>query len=121
MAHIKDHSALSGLPKRGIHFARFDLFVAKPGIDMGIDITRPELAGYELTQWALSVIDSKVDHDRDICDRSRFDSAFNRRPFRAGVMGGLDAYDQTLIAKRHVRRGLGLHVCQILLKLSAPH
>src|SRR5262249_32326839 len=121
MAHIEDYSALSAFPKRGIHFTRFDLLVAKPGIDVGIDVARPELAGHELTDRTLSVINSKVDHDRDIGDRSRFDSAFNRRPFRAGVMGRLDAYDQILIAKRHVRRRPGFHVRHVLLKLPAPH
>src|SRR5262249_14509427 len=85
MAHIKDHPVLSGLTKGGFRFARFDLLIGKPGMEMGIDITRRELAGHEFTEGTLSMINSKVAHDRDMGDRSRLDSAFNRRPFRAGV------------------------------------
>src|SRR5215510_1504678 len=121
MSHVKDHSALSAFPKRGIHFARFDPLVAKPRIKVGVDVARPELPRHEFTQRTLSVIDSKVDHDGDIRQRTCLDGAFNRRPFRAGVVGRLDAYDQALMAKRHFSRRPGFHVRKVLLKLSAPH
>src|SRR5215510_2229677 len=121
MSHVKDHSALSAFPKRGIHFARLDLLVAKPGVKVGVDVARPELTRHEFTQWTLSVIDTKVDHDGDIRQRTRFDGAFNRRPFRACVVGRLNPYDQILMAKRHFSRRLGLHVRKVLLKLSATH
>src|SRR6266540_363405 len=121
MSHVKDYPALSAFPKRGIHFARLDLLVAKPGVKVGVDVARPELTRHEFTQWALGVIDSKVDHDGDIRQRTCFDGAFNRRPFRAGVVGRLDAYDQILVAERHFRRRPGFHVRKVLLKLSAPH
>src|SRR5262249_18838469 len=82
----------------------------KPGKVWGIDTPRSELGGHESTEGPFSMINPKADHDGDMGERPRLDSAFNRRPFRAGVVGRLDAYDQTLIAKRHVRRRLGFHV-----------
>src|SRR5262245_33386255 len=101
MAHVKDHPALSAFPKRGIHFARLDLRVAKPGVKVGVYAARTEVTHYSFTQWTFSVIDSEVNHDDNIRQRTCFDGAFNRRPFRAGVVGRLDAYDQVLVAKRH--------------------
>ena len=84
------------LPSHSAGFTRagFVLLVAQPGIHVGVDVARPELLGHELAQRPLRAIGAEVHHHRNVRERPRLDRPLDRRPFRAGVVRGLDADDQ---------------------------
>ncbi len=71
--------------------------------------------GDQLVVRALDPEVAEVHHDRNLCDRAGFDRAIHGNPFRSLIVRGLDPDDHVAMLQRHLRRGLRIHVVDVLL------
>ena len=121
MSHVEDHAALAALDHSRIHVSGYIEFVAQSGIAVRVDIARPQLLFEQVGERPLRLIRAEIHHHGNIRERSRFHRVLDRSPFRPGVMRGLDADDQPWILLCHIRRGLRLHIGEIVFIFRTAH
>src|SRR3974377_1811186 len=61
-------------------------------IHMGTDVSRPQFFGDKLVIGTVGQEIAKIDHDRNVSQRSGLNGTLDRNPIRTLVMGRLDAY-----------------------------
>ena len=121
VADVEDDAALPALEKRRVRLARGAELAPEPGINVGVDVARPQLLREQLGKRLLRKDPAEIDHDGDAGHRARLDGSLHGRELRAGVMSRLDADDQAFVPQRHLGRRLGFHIVQVTLESHAAH
>ena len=88
---------------------------------MRVNVPGTEFLGEEFCQRLLRGGAAEVNHDGDTGDRARLEGPVDCNKISAHVVCRLDPHDQPLVAKRHLRRRLCLHVLDILLGRYPAH
>src|SRR4029079_11763784 len=91
-------------------------------ISVRIDIARAQMLEHQILEWPLRAKRREVYHYGNVGEFSRFDAAIDGNPFRAGVMGYLDADNQVAITLGDFSGSLRIHIAGILFHVfTAAH
>ena len=121
VSHVEDDAALAAFDHSRIDFAVVVEFVAQAGIAVRVDVAGTQFLGQQVGQRALRMIVPEIHHHGNLGQVSGLHGVLHRSPFRTRIVRRLDADDEVLVAQRHLGRGCGFHVFQIVLVPAAAH
>ncbi len=123
VADIEDDSSLTSVDHGLARTLRHRiLLAADAAVGVGVDVARAEILVQQVVHGAPGRdVSAEIDHHRDVGELAHLLGLFIRCPFAPVEMRALDADDEPLVSQRHVRRGLDLHVRQVLFDRSRAH